>query len=568
MNVDSIFESDSEYEDRVNGPTEFRTEKGALTLGTTKDPRVDLFYKTIRGLKEDKLQEYLTNSWEVSPQDTLRLIFFVRDIRGKGKGEKKIFHQSFRWLMDKHPEAVRHASKHIPFYGSYKDWLEIFLDTCFEKAMLKALAKQLKSDLELVKAAFREETEGTAEEKTEVKKETKKKRRGFFSYIWGSSSYSSTTDTVTEPTKNETTKNETTKNDPTKNEHIPVSLAWKWAPTENTHYDKGKYAGTVAKICSNLGMSKKEYRKACSLMRAHLGIVEGFMCGKKWDEINFSKVPSRAMHIYKKAYTKHQPERFGNYLKDVISGKATMNTGVLHPHEIVGQYFSGSVSSAERDDLEAQWSSYITGLEKAGVNFDQSIGVIDTSGSMWSGGGRPGMAAYAIGLTLAHFCKHPFHNKWIEFSTSAKFHKFPDGSLHSKLNSIKSIIDSTNLQSVFELILSVYSMFDVPVENQIKRIFVITDGQWNDQTSHSGLSNFQAIETDFKKAGYKRPQLIFWNVRGNTIDFPTDNNTPNTALVSGFSADLLKLFLKGGDINPLELVLEAINDPRYDRITL
>jgi hypothetical protein len=576
MNDDSIFELDSEYEDRANGPSEFRTENGALTLGTTKDPRVDMFYKTVRGLNEDKLREYLTNSWSANPQDTLRLIFFIRDIRGKGKGEKKLFHQSFRWLMDKHPEAVRHASKHIPFYGSYKDWLEIFLGTRFEKAMLKVLAKQLKMDLELVTDAFRDESEAntdgkTSEEKTEAKKETKKKRKGFFSYIWGSSSSSSSTsetkvvETNVVPTKTETGEN--------KREHVSVSLAWKWAPTENTHYDKGKYAGTVTKICLNLGISKKEYRKACTLMRAHLGVVEGFMCGKKWDEIDFSKVPSRAMHIYKKAYSKHQPERFGNYLKDVISGKTTMNTGVLQPHEIVGQYYSclsnGYFSSTERADLEAQWVSYISGLEKAGVNFDQSIGVIDTSGSMWSiDGGRPGMVAYSLGLTLAHFCKNPFHNKWIEFSESAKFHKFPEGSLHSKLSSIKSIIQSTNLQSVFDLILSVYTIFDVPVEQQIKRVFIITDGQWNEQTSHAGSTNFLTIDAKFAEGGYKRPQLVFWNVRGNTIDFPTEHNTPNTALVSGFSADLLKLFLKGGDINPLGLVLEAINDPRYERITL
>ncbi len=109
-------------------------------------------------------------------------------------------------------------------------------------------------------------------------------------------------------------------------------------------------------------------------------------------------------------------------------------------------------------------------------------------------------------------------------------------------------------------------MFDVPEENQIKRVFIFTDGQWNSMTSHSDLTNFQAIDMKYKQAGYTRPQIIFWNVLANTVDFPVEHDTPNTAMVSGFSSDLLQLFLDGGDMNPLNLVLKAINDERYERI--
>ncbi len=567
----SSFESDSDFEeDRVNGPTEFRTENGAVTLGTTRDARVDLFYKTIRGLSETKLRGYLRDSWALSPQDTLRLIFFIRDIRGKGQGEKKLFDQCFKWMMDTHPEAVRHSSKHIPFYACYKDWLEIFLGTRYEKSMLKAFTKQLRADAVLVRSTFPEEPD-VSEEVGETKKdetvgsEKTKKRTSVCSYIWGSSKV-----------QNENGKEEQVSKDPDtpdRTEHVAISLAWKWAPTENTHYDKGKYRGTVTKLSKILGMSKKEYRQTCTLMRAHLGVVEGFMCGKKWDEIDFSKVPSRAMHIYKKAYAKHQPERFGKFLEDVTKGEAKMNTGTLQPHEIVGQYFTGggyfhSLGAEERADVEAQWVSFVKGLEKAGVSFDQSIAVVDTSGSMSMNDGLPRKVAYSLGLVLAHFCKGPFHNKWIEFSANAKFHKFPEGSLHAKLSSIQEIIQNTNLQSVFDLILDTYTIFDVPEDKQIKRIFIFTDGQWDQMTSHSDLTNFQAVEQKYTAAGYKRPQLIFWNVRANTIDFPTEHDTPDTALVSGFSSDLLRLFLDGGDLNPLSLVLKAINDERYERVTL
>jgi len=561
---DGDFDSDfSEY----NETPYTRTENGALSLDTTKDPRVDLFYKTIRNLDETKLRTYLASSWNINSLDTLRLIFFIRDIRGKGKGEKKLFQQSFRWLMDTHPEAVRVCAKHIPFYGCYKDWLEIFLKTKYEKSMLKSFAKQLKKDLELVQSTFEpseikpdvtDQSKKEKEQGTEqTKPEPKKKRRGWLSYIWSSKPK---IDPKSEKLQNELQ----TAERPSKKESI--TLAWKWAPTENSHYDKGQYKGTVTKLCCFLGMSKKEYRKCCTLMRSHLGIVEAFMCGKKWDQIDFSKVPSRAMNIYKKAYLKHNPERFNAYLESVKKGEAKMNTGTLQPHEIVGQYLYTSIG--ERSDVEAQWTSFLNNLRTKGVSFDHSIAVVDTSGSMGMGDGIPANVACSLGLVLSEFCEGPFKNKWIEFSRQSKFHKFPEGSLYDKIRSITSIVENTNLQSVFDLILNTYTLFDIPEDRQLKRIFIFTDGQWDAMVDNRSSTHFQVIDKRFSDAGYKRPQIIFWNLRANTVDFPTECNVPDVALVSGFSSDLLQLFLDGGNLNPLSLVLRAINDVRYDRVRL
>ena len=43
-------------------------------------------------------------------------------------------------------------------------------------------------------------------------------------------------------------------------------------------------------------------------------------------------------------------------------------------------------------------------------------------------------------------------------------------------------------------------------------------------------------------------QQIYWNLRGDTVGFPVQTDTPNTQLISGFSVSLLKLFLTGDDI--------------------
>ncbi len=308
-------------------------------------------------------------------------------------------------------------------------------------------------------------------------------------------------------------------------------------------------------------------------MRAHIGVVEGLMCGKQWDEIDFSKVPSRAMHIYKKAYAKHQPDRFTEFIGKVQTGEVKMNTGTLQPHEIVGQYLGGygsTVTGSEQATVEAQWVSYLGDLKKKGVSFDNCVSVVDTSGSMTSGQGpvSPMKVAYSFGLLVSQLCTGAFHNKWIEFSEQSKIHQFPEGSLHNKLSSIKSIVQSTNIQSVFETILATYSMFGVTADQQIKRIFIFTDGQFNQMTSNAHLTNFQAVDVKYQAAGFKRPEMIFWNVASRTTDFPVPGDTPDTALIGGYSRDMLQLFLDGEDLSPISLVLKAVRDERYDRITL
>jgi hypothetical protein len=180
----------------------------------------------------------------------------------------------------------------------------------------------------------------------------------------------------------------------------------------------------------------------------------------------------------------------------------------------------------------------------------------------------PLKVAYSLGLLMAHCCTGTFHNKWIEFSTNAKFHKFPEGSLYKKIKSIRSIVERTNLLSVFQLLLNTYHAFDVPPEKQIRRVFIFTDGQWNQMTDQADVTTFQNIDSSYQEAGYERPEIVFWNLRAGTVDFPVICDIPRIALISGFSSDLLQLFLDGGDMSPLNVVLKAIDDNRYKRICL
>jgi hypothetical protein len=70
------------------------------------------------------------------------------------------------------------------------------------------------------------------------------------------------------------------------------------------------------------------------------------------------------------------------------------------------------------------------------------------------------------------------------------------------------------------------------------------------------------------------PQQIYWNVQGGTVGFPVQADTPNTQMISGFSADLLKLVLEDRTSDfkekppptPWDTFCKAVDDPRYDEV--
>ena len=55
------------------------------------------------------------------------------------------------------------------------------------------------------------------------------------------------------------------------------------------------------------------------------------------------------------------------------------------------------------------------------------------------------------------------------------------------------------------------------------------------------------MQANFEAAGYKLPQVVYWNLRASSIrgqkSTPVTFNQEGVALVSGFSGQLLKLFM-------------------------
>ena len=96
-----------------------------------------------------------------------------------------------------------------------------------------------------------------------------------------------------------------------------------------------------------------------------------------------------------------------------------------------------------------------------------------------------------------------------------------------------------------------------------KKIIIFSDMQFNVACPTNSNTNFEVIDKMYKDSGYKRPTLIFWNITGNINDFPVSSKETNTAMLSGFSPDLVKSIMYGESYDPYSVLRRTIENDRY-----
>jgi len=503
-----------------------RTWNGAVSLSSpditgNTSGRVGLFFKAVRGLNVHRLYEYLRESAQENIIDAFLLAFHIRDCRG-GKGERELGRRSLVWLFLNYPEQFNLVAPLISEYGRWDDLMELWpgvLDLKDANYLEQKYCSTIKDisrlrDLQII-----------------------------FVQILG---------------------NQLVNDRIQMHDGKPISICAKWAPTEKDSYDK-KY-GVVNTLTKIMGITSKTYRKAYTTpLRQYLHIVERYMCDKKWDEIDYSKVPSCAMKRLKKAFEKHSPEEFLAWKSKLQSGEVKVNGKQLYPHELIQEIRSKNRSD---DVCEAQWKVLEDEVNKLG-SLKDSLFVCDVSTSMtsWDSDIKLSFCPMdvAIGLSLlgANNVEGVFHNHIITFHHVPSFHVVKDGSLYDRWLKLKSASwgGSTNLQATFDLILNQAKIHNLSQQDMPKRLFIISDMQFNSADS-SHMTNFQVIKNKYSQSGYTEPQIIFWNVRGSSTDFPVSVMDNGTALISGFSASVMSALINGTDFSPYSILRSTLDSER------
>jgi hypothetical protein len=488
--------------------------------------RLSLFYKSVRGLNFPKLTEYLEKAAKEDLVDAFLLAFHIRDCRG-GKGERNLGRSALQWLMLNHPMEFAKVIHLIPDYGRWDDLLTLFpkVLNLEKKNVADNTCSPTLRGMGMVDVAKNVQRQIVQFYADQLKKDGDNMFQG-----------------------------------------SPCSLAAKWAPTEHDSLDSKHQ--TVQTLSRVMGVSPRNYRKKyISPLRAYLKIVERYMCSKRWDDIEYSKVPSCAMNRLKKAFARNDTERFEEWKKALQKGEVEVKAKQLYPHELVKQYmncgYSWSNSNKEVDPIvEAQWKVLEEETRKLGV-FENSLVLSDVSGSM---NGTPMEVSIALGIMISGATQEPFKNHVITFETNPKFCVLEDSwNLKQRVEKVQGMGwgGSTNIQAVFDLILRRAQQFNLSEDDMPKRLYILSDMQFNQADSGNLNTNYEVVKRKYADSGYNLPQIVFWNLNGRSTDFPVTTDNHGTIMISGFTTAILKSILQLGTFTP-ELALRAtLDDERY-----
>ena len=360
-----------------------------------------------------------------------------------------------------------------------------------------------------------------------------------------------------------------------------VSLLGKWIPSENSSSAKTKH--NARRIIAALHVSPRDYRKTLSALRERIHVVERLMSQNRWDEIDFSHLPSRAGLIYRKAFERRDmiQQKYREFAKDTST---KVNAGKLYPYDVVREaqkvmncdsyWHYGSYEPRLDDTQRLMVNKYWDNLKDYfnGATLNAMV-VCDTSSSMLSGASNtasPMQVAVSLAMYAAERAKGPFHNHYISFSRKARLVEVVGADFCDKVSRIirSNVCENTNLENVFDLVLDTAVQYRLPRNTMPKTLVIVSDMEVD---RSAGISTYKEtfMETMRRKWAqkcnnrYEFPNVVFWNVSARNDTFLDDPKSGIT-FVSGCSPVLFEQIMSGK--TSIDLMFEKLNSERYNAI--
>lgn len=492
------------------------TENGHAAASTTGSALLDLYGQVgaLRGQDEKRICQLLDAAVAEDPLLARKIIFYARDCRG-GTGEREVFRTLLRHMATKYPsDALMCDISLIPEFGRWDD-LYSLIGTPLESQMWDEMNRQLFKDEETL-----------AEGK-------------------------------------------------------PVSLLGKWLKSCNASSKETRRLGRMT--AEQFGYSEKEYRKLLSRLRERIRVVECQMSAQKWDKIDYETVPSKAGLIYRDTFRKHDEERYKAYISSVERGEKKINASMNTPQDLVHAYGAGWGMKPEDPTIEAMWKNLPNY-----INSDENVLVMaDVSGSMT---GRPMEVSLGLAMYFAQRNTGAFHNLFMTFESEPHFFELKEHlSFHDNLERAYNAPwgGSTDLNRACEAMLEMAVRKHVPEKDMPTRLVIVSDMEINEASGHYGvrwvdrLRRYVEDKKDFsdilhvdelremyERAGYKMPQVIYWNVESRDNHFQTRSDVPGTMLASGSSPRVFEavMAMKDYQVTPYDAMLEVLNGERYKEV--
>ena len=492
------------------------TDNGALAYKSTGSDLYDMFAHGAAMRRRDDADciVMFRKAFAENPVYALKCLFYIRDVL-QGQGERRFFRVCMKDLAFQNPEAAKRNMKYIPEFGRWDD-LYVFVGTPLEADAFAIMREQLNADVQT---------------------------------------------------------------------QYPSLLA-KWLKSENSSSKETRRLGDRTRRAFNL--THKQYRKTLSILRERINVLERLMSANKWDEIEFDKIPSVAGIRYKKAFIKHDVERqeqnksVQTYEEFAKSADTKVNAKALYPYDVVSEalhwlrahstysgwrstYLSSVNDFTDTDRLMVNkyWDNLTEYFADKTLN---GIVVADTSGSMvdMNSADAPINVAISLALYCAERNSGPFANQYISFASSPQLITTDGVDFVDKVKRIydTNLVDNTNLEAVFDLLLHTAISTKCAQEDIPASIIVVSDMQI-DTGSYTPSSEVRPMMENMRakwaRYGYQLPKMIYWNVNASKNTVLDDG--PDVSYVSGCSPVLLEQILTGKTGEAL--MYDKLNAERY-----
>ncbi|CAE6222792.1 unnamed protein product [Arabidopsis arenosa] len=599
------------------------TENFSPTFLSSGNPCLDFFFHIVPDTPSDDLILRLAISWSHDPLTTLKLLCNLRGVRGTGKSDKEGFYTAALWLYKNHPKTLALNLPALVDFGYFKDLPEILfrilegqqMERGKNRVWRKRIQRKFKGDSEkrtTISGEMEDRLLETAEEiggpVDKIKARALRKQREFEKAKKALERYNSDANYRLLFDRIADLFADLLKSDLkylNSNELNKIGLASKWCPSVDSSYDK---TTLICEAIARRMFPREEYegieeahyayrirdrlrKEVLVPLHKALELPEVSMSAKEWNLLKYNRVPSVAMQNYRTRFVEHDSERFTEFLGDVKSGKKKIAAGALLPHQIISQLENDSENEVGAEVAELQWARMVDDLAKKG-KLKNSLAICDVSGSM---AGTPMNVCVALGLLVSELNEEPWKGKVITFSENPQLHVVTGSSLREKTQFVREMDwgMNTDFQKVFDRILEVAVENNLTDNQMIKRLFVFSDMEFDDARvdSHSEVSDyesnsesdyesvsesFEKWETDYKvvqrkykEKGFQNvPEIVFWNLRDSSAT-PVASKQKGVAMVSGFSKNLLTLFLEeGGIVNPEDIMWLAIKGDEYKKLAI
>ncbi|PON91821.1 hypothetical protein TorRG33x02_124190 [Trema orientale] len=577
------------------------TENRSPTFLSTGNPCLDFFFQVVPDTPPQSLIERLRLAWSHNPLTTLKLVCNLRGVRGTGKSDREGFYTAALWLHKNHPKTLASNVGSIAGFGYFKDLLEI-LYRLLEGPDVRRIQNE---KWEEIKDSVLGRRDNQRDRRAGARFCYKFWHQNTMSKSKSNSSSNQSCSGKVNPSEDKRLAMakkvlERYDTDPDfqflyekvsdhfaeclnldigwlnsskdmEEEHekkkmmFNISLAAKWCPSLDSSFDRSTL------LCERIARKivRDRLRKQVLVpLRKALELPEVYIGANQWYAIPYNRVASVAMKMYKDKFLERDRIRFLRYLGDVKEGKSKIAAGALLPHDIIRSLEKEEYCSNGDQVAELQWKRMVEDLSKRG-KLNNCLAICDVSGSMI---GTPMDVSVALGLLVSELSEEPWKGKLITFSQNPELHIIRGNDLQSKTEFVRNMEwgMNTDFQKVFDLILQVAVNGNLKEEDMIKRVFVFSDMEFDQASLNSWETDYEVITRKFSANGYGKvvPEIVFWNLR-DSRSTPVMGTQKGVALVSGFSKNLMRLFLDdSGEIDPERVMEAAISGDEYQSLVV